>query len=91
VLDAPVTTGTYSADILVRMRQRVADTRDGERLILAAPLVDQVFDAQRAHILAARRDGVYSTEALAVALTRVDAMQLGIGITRRGRIDDHDE
>ena len=91
VLDAPVTTGTYSADILARMRQRVADTRDGERLILAAPLVDQVFDAQRAHILAARRDGVYSTEALAVALTRVDAMQLGIGITRRGRIDDHDE
>jgi len=91
VLDAPETAASYGDDILARMRQRLAEVRDGERLVRAAPLVDQVFDAQRAHLLAARRDGVYSTEALALALTRVDAMQIGVGITRRGRIDDHDE
>ena len=90
VLDAPATAASYGDDILARMRQRLAETRDGERLVLAAALVDQVFDAQRAHILAARRDGVYSTETLGVALTRVDAMQIGVGLTRRGRIDDHD-
>jgi len=91
VLDDPATAAAYSSDVVARIRGRVVDTRDGERLIPAAALVDRVFDAQRAHILAARRDGVYSTEALAAALARVDAMQIGIGITRRGSIDDPGE
>lgn len=87
VIDAPETTATYGDEVIARMRARVIDSRDGQRLIQASALVDQVFDAQRAHILAARRAGVYSTETLAAALARVDAMQIGIGITRRGNIE----
>ncbi|MCW5801389.1 MAG: cation:proton antiporter [Deltaproteobacteria bacterium] len=88
VLDAPATAAAHDPGLIARMRERLAASHDGERVERAGALIDEVFDAQRARILAARRDGVYSTEALADALARVDAMQLGVGITRRGSLGD---
>nr|HEX4312496.1 sodium:proton antiporter [Kofleriaceae bacterium] len=90
VLDAPATRDAYGDAVVAAMRERIVGARDSERLELSGRLVDEVFDAQRAHILDARRDGVYSTEARAAALQRVDAMQLGFGISRRGSVGDSD-
>lgn len=87
-IEAPATRATYGEATCDQMRERLLGARDGERIAHAGRLVDELFDAQRDHILRARRDGVYSTEALAAALRRVDAMQLGFGISRRGRIDE---
>jgi CPA1 family monovalent cation:H+ antiporter len=91
VLDDPARTSRYGAELVERMRGRVVAGRDSAPLAQGGQLVDEVFDAQRAHLLAARRDGVYSTEALADALRRVDAMQLGIGLARRGSLEEETE
>lgn len=74
--------------VLLGVRERLLAFRDGEQMSRGGEIVDRVFDAQRARILAARRDGVYSTETLGAALARVDAMQIGMGMTRRGHIDE---
>jgi len=90
VLDAPATAEAYDGELIARMRERLVASRDTASFERTGALVDQVFDAQRARILDARRDGVYSTDALEQALQRVDAMQLGMGITRRGRLGDEE-
>lgn len=84
VLDDPATLETYDPALVDGVRRRISGARDAERLARAGELLDRIFDAQRARILDARRDGAYSTEVLGDALRRVDAMQIGFGITRRG-------
>ncbi|HEY0254394.1 MAG TPA: cation:proton antiporter, partial [Kofleriaceae bacterium] len=80
----------YGEETVDRLSQRLTEMSTLESMYRGAPLVDEIFDAQRRMILDARRDGVYSAEALSTALQRIDAMQLGMGLTRRGRVGDDD-
>jgi CPA1 family monovalent cation:H+ antiporter len=89
VMASPDIVEQLGADVAKAMGQRLSDLRL-EKLERIGDVMDRVFDAKRAYILKARRDGEFSTEALETALRRVDATQLGMGLTRRGRIgEDH--
>lgn len=90
VLDRPASRDAYGEPAIATMRERLANLRDPAQFERAGKLVDELFDAQRDHILRARRDGEYSTETLSRALQRVDAMQLGMGISRRGSLGDEE-
>lgn len=90
VVDSPTARHSYGDVICDNMKERLANMRSSEQMEHAGHLVDEIFDAQRNFILDARNDGSYSTETLAIALRRVDAMQLGMSMSRRGRIGDDD-
>ena len=75
-------------EVLARMRPRFVQRERpeepapfGEDL---APLLARVFAAQRTCVLDARADGVYSSEALATALARIDSVQLGMQLAKSG-------
>jgi CPA1 family monovalent cation:H+ antiporter len=91
MLNEPAIASAYGDNLVKLMSERLAQSRDTTALARSGELVDRIFDAQRSFILDARRGGVYSTEALAEALQRIDAMQIGLGITRRGRVVDGGE
>ncbi|HEY4239094.1 MAG TPA: cation:proton antiporter [Kofleriaceae bacterium] len=78
----------YDSAMLARVRERLArsdaTTSDDARLAALGPLINRLFDAQRATVLDARADGVYSTESLAAALARIDSLQLGIQLASSG-------
>jgi len=86
VLDDPALRDTYDMHLIAIVRQRVvrADRESSAFLGFTAlgPLLDRMFDAQRAHVLSARADGIYSSEVLANALTRIDQIQLGIQLAK---------
>ena len=94
VLDDPTlrtAAGTpYDQVVLDRLRRRVASSiredEESERFEGMGHLLDKIFEAQRAQILAARADGIYSSEALEAALESVDSLQLGMQLAsgRRG-------
>ncbi len=79
----------YEPEMLDRLRERVVsspaeDTKvTGFRAI--GELLDRVFDAQRKAVMSARADGVYSAEALADALRRIDSLQLAMQIAAWSR------
>lgn len=78
---------TYDPELLAGMRQRIrrADREANDsRFVLLGPLVDRVFDTQRATVLSARADGIYSSEVLATVLQRIDSLQLGIQLAQSG-------
>lgn len=88
VLESPASRATYGDEMVAMMLQRLDAWRDGRAFVKSGEIMDQVFDAQRLHVLRARREGNYSTETLETALRRIDAMQIGLGLTRRGGLDD---
>jgi CPA1 family monovalent cation:H+ antiporter len=89
VLDDPETMATMEPAMVEMVRSRLVIleqmTNSAEEL-QRSTVADQIFDAQRNHILHARLEGSHSTESLAEALARVDARQIGLQLTRRGRI-----
>ncbi|MFT3697103.1 MAG: cation:proton antiporter [Kofleriaceae bacterium] len=80
----------YGDEMVDRLEARLADTKDLEKFSDISTLVDDVFEAQRRRILDVRNEGAYSAELLTSVLNRVDAMQLGMSLTRRGRVGDDD-
>lgn len=83
----------YDPAVLASLRPRVIRSRREDReaahLDDLGPLIERVFHAQRTCILDARSDGVYSSEVLAAALARVDAVQLGMQLAKpRGPAGD---
>jgi len=86
VLDDPTlrtTAGTpYDQVVLDRLRRRMSsairEDEEAERFEGLGRLLDKIFEAQRAQVLAARADGIYSSEALEEALESVDSLQLGM-------------
>lgn len=86
VLDDPALAATYDAHLLATLRQRIVrsdqEASTNSRFSTLAPLLDRLFDAQRATVLSARADGIYSSEALTQALSRIDMLQLGIQLAR---------
>lgn len=88
VLESPESRATYGDEMVAMMLERLDAWRDGRAFVKSGEIMDQVFDAQRLHVLRARREGNYSTETLETALRRIDAMQIGLGLTRRGGLDD---
>lgn len=75
----------YDPATVALLRQRVAGSaarEHDEQFAMVGALLEQLFAAQRAHVLSARRDGTYSTEAIAAALRRIDALQLGLQLQR---------
>jgi CPA1 family monovalent cation:H+ antiporter len=86
VLDDPALQETYSAELLEMLRGRIVQSdraaRVDSKFVNLGELMDRLFDAQRATVLSARSDGIYSSEALAAALTRIDNLQIGIQLAK---------
>ncbi len=79
----------YPAETIAMLRSRVLRSEreasaDG-RLVQMGSLLDRLFDAQRATVLSARADGIYSSEALTAALGRIDNLQIGIQLAKSGQ------